>query len=308
MFSEVIVEPDPLSYIESLSNWGRWGERDQLGTLNHIKAATRAAAARLVRDGVAVSCAWDIDDMRRVMIRSAEGLADLDRDPTLPRWFSTVDDIGMKYHGQTITHLDAPAHIFWDGLAYNGVAPQAVNADRGATVLSVAACPTGAVTRGVLLDLPAVAGVEWLTRGTSVRAKQLDEAEQALGVRVRRGDAVLVRVGHDAIRRRQTVAAILGGASSGLHPSCLPWLADREVALLASDATNDVTPLIPGPLPLPVHVIGLRAMGLWLIDNADLDELGRECARRGRYEFQFTLAPLRLVGATGSPVNPIAVF
>jgi kynurenine formamidase len=88
----------------------------------------------------------------------------------------------------------------------------------------------------------------------------------------------------------------------------MPWLAARDIALLASDATNDVTPLVAGPLPLPVHVIGLRAMGLWLIDNANLEELSRECARRGRYEFFWCMAPLRLAKVTGSPVNPIAVF
>jgi kynurenine formamidase len=299
---------EAIGYLSALSNWGRWGDDDQAGTLNHIDAAARIAAARLVRDGHPVSCAWPIADIQRFMKRSAEVLADPGRDPGAPRWHSTVEWVGFQFHGATMTHLDSPAHIFWDGYAYNGVPARAVSTEGGATSLAVTACSAGVTTRGVLLDLPAVAGVGWLPRGTAVRPEDLERAERALNVRVRPADAVLIRVGHGAIRNTGGVAAVTVPPSSGLHASCMPWLHARDVALLASDATNDVTPLSDDPMPLPVHVIGIQGMGLWLIDNANLEELSAECARRQRYEFCWSMAPLPLVAATGSPVNPIALF
>jgi kynurenine formamidase len=207
-----------------------------------------------------------------------------------------------------MTHLDSPAHIFWDGQAYNGVPARAVSTEHGATSLAVTAASAGVTTRGVLLDLPAVAGLDWLPRGTAVRREDLEAAERALNVSVRPGDAVLIRVGHGAIRRREGTAAAAVPPSSGLHANCMPWLHERDVALLVNDAANDVTPLIDDPLPMPVHVIGIQAMGLWLVDNANLEELSAECARRQRYEFCLTMAPLPLTAATGSPVNPIALF
>jgi kynurenine formamidase len=301
------VTDTDVDYVEQLSNWGRWGKDDQRGTLNLVDDACRAAAAGLVRDGTAVSCSWEIADVQRFMKRSAEPLLDPNRDPAAPRWHSTADWFGMQFHGLTNTHLDAPSHMFWDGLAYNGVQPTAVTAEFGARALAVTACPDGVLTRGVLLDLPSVAGVDALDP-IAVTPQQLEAAERAHSVRIRRGDAVLIRVGHGAIRNRDGVAAILTAPSAGLAADCMPWLAERDIALLASDATNDVTPLASGPLPLPVHVIGLRAMGLWLIDNANLEELAVECARRQRYEFFWCMSPLRLANVTGSPVNPVAVF
>jgi len=299
---------EALGYLSTLSNWGRWGDDDELGTLNHIDAATRIAAARLVQDGQPVSCAWPVSDIQRFMRRSADELTDPGRDPRKPRWHHTVEWVGFQFHGTTMTHLDSPAHIFWDGQAYNGVSPREVSTEHGATSLAVTACSAGVTTRGVLLDLPAVTGQDWLPRGTAVRREDLEEAERALNVRVRPGDAVLIRVGHGAIRLLEGAAAAALPPASGLDASCMPWLHERDVAVLASDASNDVTPLIDDPMPMPVHVIGIQAMGLWLVDNANLEDLSVECARRQRYEFFWTMAPLRLTAATGSPVNPIALF
>jgi hypothetical protein len=78
--------------------------------------------------------------------------------------------------------------------------------------------------------------------------------------------------------------------------------------MLGSDTHNDVSPLPYPRLGNALHVVALVAMGLWLIDNANLEELARACAERGRWEFLLTIAPLRLQHTTGSPVNPIAVF
>ena len=96
---------------------------------------------------------------------------------------------------------------------------------------------------------------------------------------------------------------------SGYNVACMPWIHDRGVALLGSDIHQDATP--PGDFPktmLPVHQVALVAMGLRLIDNAQLERLGEACAERNRWEFCFTLNPLRFAQGTGSPANPIATF
>jgi kynurenine formamidase len=285
------------------SNWDRWGAADQRGTLNLVDDDIRRRAAGLVRTGEAVSLSHDLVDMTRLMKRSGESLLDRGRQEAGPRWHSTVEHISLQFHGIRTTHLDAPAHLFWDGLAYNGVRPEQVSTEHGATVLSVTAAAEGLLTRGVLVDVPAAEGLDRLDPGTAVGADRLTAAATTLGVEIGPADAVFVRVGHDPM---DTVAA--AGPTSGLDASCVAWLAERDVALLGSDATNDVSPLVDDDCPLPIHVGALRNLGLWLVDNAALEQLAGACARQQRYDFMLTMAPLRLEAATGSPVNPVAVF
>lgn len=307
-------------YMTELSNWGRWGQDDEHGTLNLVTDRTRAEAARLVRDGTQLSCSLVIDPLAerfddippsRHMIRTGEGLYDPGRVPPPPpmdgRAAVALEHIGMNVHGHDITHLDAPCHLFWDGFAYNGVPAAKVTADRGAIALAVTACQ-GLVTRGVLLDLPRCLGVPWLEPGTAVQPEDLEAAERSQGVTVGPGDALLLRTGHGARRDQLGVVAAGNPPRSGWDPACMPWLWERGVALIGHDGTNDVLPTVYPEMAVPVHLIGLVAMGLWLLDSADLEQLSATCAAKNRWSFLFTLAPLRLAGATGSPVNPLAVF
>ncbi len=95
---------------------------------------------------------------------------------------------------------------------------------------------------------------------------------------------------------------------TGPHPDIMPWLKQKDVALLGSDTSNDVQPpLCPG-MRTPVHILGLVSMGLLLLDNADLEQLSEECATRNRWEFMLSILPLQLSGCTGSPVNPVALL
>jgi kynurenine formamidase len=99
--------------------------------------------------------------------------------------------------------------------------------------------------------------------------------------------------------------------AAGLHISCGPWLKERGVAILGSDAGSDVVPsLVEGAqgVYLPLHELAIVALGVPIIDNADLERVAEEARKRGRWEFLFTLAPLRVEGGTGSPANPIATF
>jgi kynurenine formamidase len=300
--------PPPLTaadvdgYRTSLSNWGRWGDDDQLGTLNLLRPEHTVAAAALVRTGRRVSCARSlptepaVDNLRPVehhMVGTAtEGYG--------ADWF------GMAPHGYATSHLDALCHIFWDGRLYGGRPAEIVTA-HGALELGIHQLANGAVGRGVLLDIPLALGVDALEPGTPITVDDLETAEARAGVQVGTGDILLVRTGrwrwraeHGPWDPRARLA--------GLHASCLPWLHQREVAMLGSDGVSDVHPSHIDDVRLPVHTVGIVAMGLSLLDNLDLDALASACAEAGGAEFLLTVAPLVLEGGTASPVNPIATF
>lgn len=286
----------------SLSNWGRWGDDDQLGTLNTITPTHRAAAAGRVTSGRTVSCARPLP---------TEPALDNQR-PVLHHMIGTAsegyggDFFGMAPHGYAVSHIDALCHIFHEGRVYNGSPAERVTA-HGAEVLSIDALRDGIVTRGVLLDIPAQRGESWLDAGEAIFPDDLEEAERAAGVRVQAGDALFVRTGRWALREERG-AWDPHQELAGLQAACLPWLRERDVAALGSDGVSDVVPSRAGTFRLPIHSVAIVAMGLHLLDNLDLEGLARACAAEQRWEFLLTIAPLVLVGGTASPVNPIALF
>jgi len=122
------------------------------------------------------------------------------------------------------------------------------------------------------------------------------------------GDVLLVRTGYYGRRRTEGARHPLKDGSPALHVASMPWLRERGVAMLGTDTHNDISPLPYPRLGNAVHVVGLVAMGLWLIDNANLEEVAAACVARKRWEFMLAIAPLVLRNTTGSPVNPIAIF
>ena len=285
-----------------LSNWDRWGADDQLGTLNHLRPELRAAAAAGVRTGRTVSCSRPLPTEP----------APENPSPATHHMIGThtegggADWIGVASHGYATSHLDALCHIFWEGRLYNGHPTETVTA-HGAEQLGIHHLSGGIVGRGVLLDIPPVRGVDALEPGTPVTVDDLEAAEEATGVVVAPGDLLLVRTGRWVWHRRH------GGWDprerlAGLHASCLPWIHEREVAALGCDGVSDCHPSgIPG-VRLPIHTVGIVAMGLHLIDNLDLDALAEACDQEERNDFLFVVAPLVVDGGTASPVNPLAVF
>lgn len=309
-------ESEVIGYLTTLSNWGRWGAEDELGTLNLITPAKRLAAARLVRDGVPVTCARPIVtditadttfQVMRFMVDSGEGRDTAPRERLLARR-GAGEFIGMVFHGYTVTHVDTPAHFFWDGRMYNGRSCNLITAREGATVESVELLHDGAVSRGVLLDVARQRGVPWLSRGDGVMPEDLEAAERAQGVRVEAGDILLVRTGYYARRLAEGPVNPTRDGSPGPHAALAPWLRERGVAMWGSDTHNDVTPTPYPGIGAPFHIVALVGLGLWLIDNMNLEDLARASVERGRWEFLLTIAPLRLRNVTGSPVNPIALF
>ncbi|WCO66115.1 cyclase family protein [Iamia majanohamensis] len=294
--------------------WGRWGDDDERGALNHQTAAHRAHAAGLVVDGTTVSLARDLPVAPSVeapvaaqhhMLTSGDALDA----QGLPGYEACGDYIGTEVHGLGTTHVDALSHMFVRGLMYGGRPASEVRSDgaRRNTVMSLA---DGVVGRGVLLDVPAAHGVAFLEPDVAIGVADLEAAEEAEGLRVGPGDLLVVSTGRDARRAAQ------GGrldpfteGLAGLAPECLPWLAERQVALLGGDGISDRMPFRPTPQwPFPVHQIGIVAMGLHLVDNMALDRLAQACAGAGRHEFLLTISALRIPGGTGCPVNPVALL
>jgi len=294
---------------EELSNWTRWGPDDERGTLHFLTDERRAAATGLVVMGQSISLAHDLatepmpdhpHPVQHHMLASGDA-----RDSNgIAGYEAARDHLALDIHGLWTTHVDALAHMFVRGRMYGGRPASEVRSD-GALANTVLSMADGVIGRGVLLDVPRALGVAFLDGAEVVTVADLEAAEAHQGVRVGPGDVLLVAWGREA--RRRSKRSFDG--FSGLHPECLPWLADREVAVLGSDGISDPMPFIGTPdWPFPIHQIGIVAMGLPLIDNVRLAPLGERCAEVGRWEFLFTMAPLRIPKGTGCPVNPVAVL
>ena len=178
---------------------------------------------------------------------------------------------------------------------------------RGATYDAIDVLRDGLIGRGVLLDVPRLREVPWLEPGQNVFTEDLEDAERSQGVTVGEGDILLVRTGHTR-RQLERGAWDSDTARAGLHPTVARFLAERRVAALGCDGNNDTAPSTTESIDFPIHALALNAMGIHLLDYLRLEDLGAACDREGRWEFMFAGAPLRLVGGTGSPLNPIAIL
>ena len=295
---------------DEVRNWGRWGAHDERGALNLISDEKRAAAAGLISEGVTVSCALSLPvtpapdnptPVRHQMIRGGDA-----QDPE-SRFGGSSDSFAIGPHGMATTHLDALCHIFVDGKMYNGFDMREVRSD-GTERNSIMSGQDGVVSRGVLLDIPALRGGDWLEPGDRIAAEELTAAEQRQGLHVEAGDILLVSTGRDARREAHGPWSPRGDGMAGLYADCLPWLRERDIAVLGCDGVSDAIPSGVDGWPMPFHQIALVAMGIHLIDNMQLGRLAAACAERGRWHFFFALAPLRLERGTASPVNPLAIF
>lgn len=314
MFDNPPSQDDLLRWLEhDLNNWGRWGNDDERGTLNHLSADATTRAVKLVEDGVTVSCArpigWEAAvDVPRPPQHYMIGAGDVYRPGEGPDRQVAIDYFGLVFHGHTVTHIDSLAHFFWDGRAYNGRPSSVVSVSDGATELDVTAACGGIVTRGVLVDTPMLRGTEVVERGDGIGLEDIRNAERQCGFEVSTGDVLLLRTGQLGLReKRGPVDAYVAG-SAGPRPEILPFIHEREVAVMGSDTGNDVQPSPYERFTNPVHQVGIVGMGLWILDNAWLDDLAAVCATRQRWHFMVAILPLRLPTVTGSPVNPVAIF
>jgi kynurenine formamidase len=306
-------EEEVLGYAQTLSNWGRWGPEDELGTLNFITDETRLAAVRLVRHGRSISLGWDLDPLpygpdvkippQRYMVRAGQGLLEGDepeRQVSLQEW------IGYIFHGRRVTHLDAHSHLQVNGRMYNDRPGYLVTSEKGATKSAITVARDGIVTRGILIDVPRHRGVDALERGEVVHRDEVEAILAAAGVEAGPGDALLLRTGYGL--QRLAEGPKWDGKQAGWGASCLPFFHEHDIAVIGADTTNEAHPSGYKNFRGPIHGIGIAAMGLWLVDNCNLEPLSVASAELGSITFALVLAPLPFVGATGSAMNPLALL
>jgi kynurenine formamidase len=299
------VSSEAAELFRSCCNWDRWGNDDQLGTLNYITPEVTLAAMGEVRLGRTVSLARTLD--ARHSTPGAAGPIELHMlyaegpDP-----ITCGELISLRVHGMDKTHSDALGHEFWSGQAYGGRRASEIITRGGLAAGDTLAQAGGVVTRGVLLDVCAVRGVRWLEPGEGISAADLEAAEGLAGTRLRAGDAAVVHAGSDR-RRAAGVPDDPSGVREGLLPECLRLLHERQVAVFAADCIERLPSNLPD-MPFPLHQVGITGMGLMLVDSVRADRLVDACAEAGRSTCLFVVSPLPIRGGTGSPVNPLCIL
>lgn len=293
-----------------LSNWGRWGAEDELGTLNFVTPERIAMAARLVRTGTVFDLGMPLDancpqpgglrvnPIRRMSVTPADFADSADG------MIAADDMVTMSL--QAATQWDSLAHLGYDGQLYNGVPGSAVNGF-GASRNSIDKTVRRLTGRGVLLDVPRLRGVDALAAGERIEAAELEKAEERHGVRVGPGDFLFVRTGWYQTFLAGDAAGYLG-SSPGLALSCCAWLHEREVAAVCSD--NSAVEVIPSEIEgvdVPMHMVLIRDLGLTLGEMFDLEALSAYVAETGVAEFFFVGPALKFTGAVGSPLSPLAI-
>ena len=299
---------NPLDLMKSLSNWGRWGKDDVLGTLNLITPKTRAAAFATLREGITVGCGFKYKvQVGRGTPQRFMMMMPRDMQPIAgPHAGEAAEQVLIGTHEGWGTHLDGLNHTYMDGKMYNGFSVDNLKTMEGAGAADLTHLGAGIVGRGVLLDATKLLGVKTLEPGYAVKPEHLEEMERRQGVKVREGDILFLRVGLDT---RYLEGADM--ARSGCwHASCLPWFHKRGVAAIGGDHGDELFPsgFEWSEIPYPIHWVGIPAMGLWLIDWCDLEALAAKCAELKRYAFLMSIGTLRIPGTSASPVQPIAMF
>ncbi|MGY1433559.1 cyclase family protein [Streptomyces reniochalinae] len=284
------------------TNWGRWGDHDQLGTLNLIDAAAKRRAAAEVGDAHHVSLA-----RRTEPVPLATGLGPVGSPAIMPAGVlqavnfngakpqAMTDSLLVNTHNAALTHLDAVAHMPVDEHVYPGVPVHAAVTPTGVTHGSADPFGEGIVTRAVLLDLAPGGGS--LPADRRIGGTDLDAALERAGTALSPGDAVAVRGGWN-------INQAFDQPVSGLDLTAVQWLREQEVSVYV----GDIGDARPARLPLPLHQVALARLGLPLVDAADLEALAQHCEASSSWSFMLILAPPRITGTTGLVVNPIAVF
>jgi kynurenine formamidase len=294
-----------------LRNWGRWGDDDERGTLNHITPERLVAAGGLIRQGRIFDLGIPFDEagpqpgggrINPVHLMSQTGDTQM-----FPGGFKYADDyIFMPLQGAT--QWDSLAHVYYDDHLYNGFPSSDVTVV-GAFHDTIDKIAKGVAGRGVLLDIARLKGVDWLENSYVITPDDLDAAIAAQGdVAVGAGDILVFRTGWRRLFLEHGSPQEFMAGEPGLGQDCCEWLHARDVAAVCSD--NWAIEVLPGEDPnavFNVHMVLIRDMGMTLGEILDLEELAADCAADGVWEFFFCAPPLKVTKGVGSPINPLAI-
>jgi kynurenine formamidase len=305
------------------NNWGKWGEEDQLGTLNYITPERVRSAARQVKKGNVFSLAIPLDSkgpqrgaggrFNPMLLMTRDG-GDAVTGAYTSDWLggteketrSTDEVIIMPTQGGT--HWDSLAHVIHRETMYNGRSASEVSST-GAKKNGILASRDKIVGRGVLLDMPRLKKKPWLAPGEGITSVMLEEAAKKQGVNVLPGDIVLVRTGHlAAARKRGSWDDYAGGDQPGLSIDALNWISRKKAAAVGTDTWGfEVQPFEVKEVHIPFHVLAIVYMGLTLGEIFDLEALAEDCSKDERYSFFLSAQPLPFTKGVASPINPIAI-
>lgn len=309
---------------ERLSNWGRWGPDDQIGTLNLLDDETRAAAGSLIRTGRCVSLAIPFGEggpqtggyarfnpihfMTRDGNDAIVGTTPRDFYNNVDGHLRSADDVVIMPL-QSGTQWDGLSHCIYDDRIYNGYSADLVSS-AGALKNDIAQIRDRVAGRGVLLDVARHLGVPWMEAGQRIEAEHLESCAAAQGVEPRRGDIILVRTGQmGQVKARGHWGDYAGGDAPGLALSTCEWFKRNETAAIAVDTWGmEVRPCETEDTFQPLHIVLLIYMGMTIGEIFDLEELAEVCAQEGRYEFFFAAPPIPFTKAVASPINPLAIL
>jgi kynurenine formamidase len=302
---------------KKLSNWGKWGKDDQIGTLNYVTPEDVVRAASLVQTGKVFALGIPLDNkgpqtglfggrwnpIHTMLATGTDAIAGR-QDWNKLRYAD--DAINMPV--QAATHWDSLGHIFYEDKAYNGHDAKLIDS-RGLHVLGIEHSRNRMIGRGVLLDIPRFKNVTWLDDGYGITNEELDKCARAQNVEIRRGDFVIVRTGQmERCLQEKKWGGYAGGDAPGVKFENCYWCHDKQIAAICTDTWGvEVRPNETTEANQPWHWVVIPAMGLTMGEMFYLKELAEDCEADGIYEFFFCGPPLIITGGTGSPINPQAI-
>jgi kynurenine formamidase len=303
---------------KKLSNWGRWGANDQLGTLNHVTTEDIVAATKLVRKGKVFALGIPLDrngpqnglfggrwnPIHTMLATGTDAVAG--RQDEAPNIRYADDAINMPVQGAT--HWDALGHVFYQDKMYNGYDARLVDSN-GLATLGIEHARNKMVGRGVLLDVARFKGVDYLEDGYGISNDELDACAKAQNVEIRRGDFVIIRTGQmERCLKEGQWGGYAGGDAPGVKFENCYWCHGKEIAAICSDTWGvEVRPNETTEANQPWHWVVIPAIGLTMGEIFYVKELAEDCAEDKVYEFFFNAPPLVITGGTGSPINPQAI-
>jgi kynurenine formamidase len=303
---------------EKLSNWGRWGKDDQIGTLNNVTAEDIVNAAGLIRKGKVFALGLSLKEPIQsglfggrwnpihTMLATGTDAAAGNQDTPEPYIRYADDAINMPC--QASTQWDALCHIFLDDKMYNGYDAGLVDA-RGGKKLGIEHVRDKMAGRGVLLDIARWKGVEWLKDGYAITNDDLDGCAKAQNVEIRKGDFVIVRTGQqERCLKQKNWTGYAGGDAPGLAFETCYWIREKDIAAICADTWGcEVRPNETTEANQPWHWVVIPKIGISMGEIFYVKELAEDCAADKVYEFFFSAPPLHLPGGAGSPINPQAI-
>lgn len=304
-----------LKWEKELSNWGRWGPTDQRGTLNLITRAKSLAALRLATEGISASLHHFVEptttiDNNNMNVEFKHWNTTID--PKSGKPTGALDAMTFAIHDGGDTHMDALCHYPVEStrgtavqLNYNGY-PQELLPE-GCGILSIDKMGKGYITRGILVDMPLLKGVEWMEARTPIFVSDLEAWEKFANIKIGSGDAVFIRTGRWA-RRAKTGPWNAARETPGLHASVLPWIKQRDIAVLSGEGVVDAQPSGIEGWNRPIHSIAITSLGLPMVDNGYFEDVAAIAARLKRWEFMVSWAMIQVPNGTASPFTALATF